>query len=177
MSADSHEPRSTRADVDAAEGDERETPAQATGMPEQPSPQLVELTRSECLSLLAATRVGRVVAVASGDRPIIRPVNYVFDSPSQSVVFRTNDGTKFHAVTRSTRASFEIDEIDANMRSGWSVIVTGVTEEVTRPSEIARLQQLGLEPWAPGSRPRWVCIGTQIVSGRRIVRGTGHAQS
>lgn len=176
MSADSHESRFTHADVDAGEGDKRETPAQAPGTPERAS-RLVELTRSECLSLLAATRVGRVVAVASGDRPMIRPVNFAFDSPSQSVVFRTNDGTKFHAVVRSARASFEIDEIDAKTRSGWSVIVTGVTEEVTRPSEIARLQQLGLGPWAPGIRPRWVRLGTQIVSGRGIVRGTGHAKS
>jgi nitroimidazol reductase NimA-like FMN-containing flavoprotein (pyridoxamine 5'-phosphate oxidase superfamily) len=176
MSADSHRPSLTHTAVDADEGSERAASTQTTGTFERPSPQLVELTRAECLSLLAATGFGRVAAIAGRDRPMIRPVNYAFDGPSQSVVFRTNDGTKFHAIVRSTRASFEIDRIDAKTRTGWSVIITGVTEEVTRPSEIARLERLGLDPWAPGSRPHWIRLAARIVSGRRIVSATTHAQ-
>jgi uncharacterized protein len=176
MTAESHDPWFTQSAVDADEGSGSAVSAQTTGTFERPSRQLVELTRAECLSLLAATGFGRVVAITAGDRPMIRPVNYVFDEPLQSVVFRTNDGTKLHAVVRSARASFEIDEIETNTRTGWSVIVTGVTEEVTRPSEIARLQRLGLDPWAPGSRPHWIRLGVRIVSGRRIVCSTPHEQ-
>ena len=46
--------------------------------------------RSAC-ELLAANGVGRL-AVNGKEAPVIRPVNYLFDEPSQSVVFRTAPG-------------------------------------------------------------------------------------
>jgi hypothetical protein len=49
------------------------------------------------------------------------------------------------------------------------VIVRGVAEEVTSPSDIRHLDALGLAPWAPGNRRRWVRIRAWTVSGRRIV--------
>jgi nitroimidazol reductase NimA-like FMN-containing flavoprotein (pyridoxamine 5'-phosphate oxidase superfamily) len=109
---------------------------------------MLELPREECLQLLAADRVGRL-AVAM-DSPIIRPVNYVFDDRSQSVAFRTADGSKFHAMLVSGNAAFEIDGIDLDSRTGWSVIIVGMTEEVTSPGELRRLDRLGLETWVPG---------------------------
>jgi nitroimidazol reductase NimA-like FMN-containing flavoprotein (pyridoxamine 5'-phosphate oxidase superfamily) len=132
--------------------------------------QMVELTRSECLSLLAANGWGRV-AVTLGGRPVIRPVNYVFDGSSQSVVFRTAHGSKFYALVHSARAAFEIDAIDEAGRFGWSVIIMGITEEVTRPIDVQRLNRLGLESWAPGPAPHWIQIRARVVSGRRIVLG------
>jgi nitroimidazol reductase NimA-like FMN-containing flavoprotein (pyridoxamine 5'-phosphate oxidase superfamily) len=130
---------------------------------------IVELTRSECLTLLASTSLGRVV-VTIGDRPIIRPVNYVFDEPSQSVVFRTGQGSKFYALVQSAVAAFEIDAIDETARCGWSVIVTGITEQVSQPVDVERLNRLGLESWAPEPKPHWIRIRARAVSGRRIVR-------
>jgi nitroimidazol reductase NimA-like FMN-containing flavoprotein (pyridoxamine 5'-phosphate oxidase superfamily) len=129
---------------------------------------MVELTRSECLTLLAATRVGRLV-VTIGATPVIRPVNYIFDGPSQSVVFRSAPGSKLYALARSARAAFEIDAIDEVTSSGWSVIIIGVTHEVTHPIEVQRLSRLGLRTWAPGSNPHWIRIRARTVSGRRIV--------
>jgi nitroimidazol reductase NimA-like FMN-containing flavoprotein (pyridoxamine 5'-phosphate oxidase superfamily) len=138
--------------------------------------ELIELTRTECLALLAATDFGRVVVTApAAHTPVIRPVNYLFDPPSESVIFRTAEGSKFHALVRSARATFEIDAIDANNRCGWSVIIAGVTEEVTRPMEVLRLDRLGLDTWAPGARPHWVRIRARTVSGRRIVLTTDDA--
>lgn len=67
-------------------------------------------------------------------------------------------GSKFHALLRSADAAFEIDGIDETSRTGWSVIVRGVTDEVTDPSEVRRLDGLGLEPWAPGPKAHWVHI-------------------
>jgi nitroimidazol reductase NimA-like FMN-containing flavoprotein (pyridoxamine 5'-phosphate oxidase superfamily) len=131
--------------------------------------QIVELTRSECLTLLASTGVGRVV-VTIADKPVIRPVNYRFDAPSQSVVFRTSRGSKFYALANSARAAFEIDAIDETARCGWSVIIMGITEEVTQPVDIQRLDRLGLESWAPEPEPHWIRIRAQVVSGRRILR-------
>lgn len=134
---------------------------------------MLELTRPECLRLLAETAVGRiVVSVAGWDHPMIRPVNYVFDTSSQSVLIRSASGSKLRALLHSSRAAFEIDWIDPAGRVGWSVIVAGVTEEIVNVAELARLNGLGFEPWAPGVKDHWICIRVNAVSGRRIARVT-----
>lgn len=130
--------------------------------------QTVELSREHCLDLLAAHSFGRLAVITATGAPIIRPVNYVFDRPSQSVVFRTARGSKLNALLRAAKAAFEIDGIDETTRSGWSVIIEGVTAEVTVPNDIGRLERLGLQPWAPGTKPHWVRIRAWTVSGRRI---------
>jgi nitroimidazol reductase NimA-like FMN-containing flavoprotein (pyridoxamine 5'-phosphate oxidase superfamily) len=130
---------------------------------------LVELSRSDCLDLLQANDFGRVVLTTDLDRtPVIRPVNYRFDVASQCVVFRTGAGTKFHALAHAANAWFEIDSIDRQTRTGWSVIIAGVTEEVTQPLEIERLDQFGPTPWAPGEHPHWIRVKARTVAGRRI---------
>jgi nitroimidazol reductase NimA-like FMN-containing flavoprotein (pyridoxamine 5'-phosphate oxidase superfamily) len=126
-----------------------------------------ELSREECLRLLAENGVGRL-SVNGKEAPVIRPVNYVFDEPSQSVVFRTAPGTKFYALLRQHTAAFEVDGLDSDERSGWSVIVVGATEEVTSPADVRRLDGLGLHQWAPGEKSHWVRIRAWTVSGRRI---------
>jgi nitroimidazol reductase NimA-like FMN-containing flavoprotein (pyridoxamine 5'-phosphate oxidase superfamily) len=128
----------------------------------------VELSRAECLRLLAGCRFGRV-ATATGGKPMIRPVNYVYDERTQSVAFRSAGGTKLHDLRHVAHATFEIDEIDPASRTGWSVIISGVPEEVTRPAEVRRLEGLGLDVWAPGPRTHWIRIGAWTVSGRKIV--------
>jgi nitroimidazol reductase NimA-like FMN-containing flavoprotein (pyridoxamine 5'-phosphate oxidase superfamily) len=127
-----------------------------------------ELSRRECLELLRSGGFGRLAVAGGGLAPVIRPVNYVFDEVSQSVVFRTASGSKFHSLVRATHAAFEVDSIDVSMRTGWSVIIVGVTEEVVGPAEVRRLGELGLEPWVPGDKHHWVRIRARTVSGRRI---------
>lgn len=133
--------------------------------------ELVEIERDECLRLLAGHSFGRL-AVSLGDgAPMIRPVNYFFDEPSQSVVFRTGEGSKFHALLRTGRdAAFEIDAHDPDRRIGWSVIILGVTHEVTSSAEIARLERLASEPYVQFAGGHWVQIRARTVSGRRIGR-------
>ena len=62
-------------------------------------------------------------------RAAIFPVNYVLDG--DTIVFRTDPGTKLGAAGRA-RASFEIDSVDREHRTGWSVVASGRLEEVTR---------------------------------------------
>lgn len=140
---------------------------------DHPTSEMLNLPRDECLRLLAANRFGRLAVAISEGAPVIRPVNYTFNEPSQSVVFRTSDGSKLYAVLQAAEAAFEIDGIDEGSRTGWSVIVCGMAEEVTNPGEIRHLDALGLSPWAPGNRRRWVRIRAWTVSGRRIVL-SGH---
>jgi len=135
-------------------------------LPEEPRSEMLTLPREECLRLLASHRFGRL-AVAM-DVPVIRPVNYVFDERSQSVAFRTADGSKFHAMLINGNAAFEIDGVDLDSRTGWSVIIVGMAEEVTKTSELRRLERLGLETWTPGHKAHWVRIRAWTVTGRRI---------
>ena len=137
----------------------------------RPSSELVDLTRDECLQLLASNSFGRLAVDMGDGAPLIRPVNYVFDDRSQAVVFRTGRGSKLHALLRSANAAFEIDGIDEPSRTGWSVVMRGVTDEIVGSTEIRRLDALGLEPWAPGANPHWMYIRAWTVSGRRIVLG------
>ena len=132
--------------------------------------QMLELDRSECLDLLASASIGRIaVTVPDWAQPVIRPVNYLFDKSSQSVLIRSGIDSKLHAVMRSANAAFEVDETDPANRIGWSVIIHGVCEEITTPSELRRIEALGLAPWAPGHKGRWIRIRTNTVSGRRLV--------
>lgn len=111
--------------------------------------EMLVLPREECLRLIADHRLGRMAVTT--DSPVIRPVNFLFDEPSQSVVFRTADGSKFHAALLAGQAAFETDAIDEGSRTGWSVIVAGKTEEVTGPSDVRRLD--ALRPECLGRRP------------------------
>jgi uncharacterized protein len=126
---------------------------------------MIELDRAECLRLLASSHFGRLGVAVGAGAPIIRPVNFVFDERSQSA-----PGTKLHALLTTRRAAFEVDGTDAGSRTGWSVIIVGVAEEVTNPIEVRRLDGLELDVWPPGDKARWVRIRAWTVSGRRIIQ-------
>lgn len=134
-----------------------------------PDATLAELGRDECLRLLADHTVGRLVVVE--DRtPLVFPVNYVLDG--DAVVIRTGTGTKLYGATRSP-VSFEVDDLDREARTGWSVVLTGVAQEVTdldRPDLVERLRDVAIEPWAPGDKPTLLRLAPAIVTGRRITR-------
>jgi nitroimidazol reductase NimA-like FMN-containing flavoprotein (pyridoxamine 5'-phosphate oxidase superfamily) len=143
-------------------------PEPAPNSAADPSQRLVELTRDECLQLLRAEHIGRVVVVTPTLQPLIRPVDYVFDDRSQAVVFRSRRGSKLSALRHAERACFEIDAENDDPGAAWSVIVTGVVETVTRADEIQRLTQLGLDTRATSESAAWLRIRTNVVSGRRL---------
>lgn len=128
------------------------------------------LTHEECVELLARERIGRLAAVAPGGGPLIRPLNYLYDGPSHSIVFRSMSGVKLYSLLHSRKAVFEIDGLESDRSSAWSVIVHGVCEEVTRPLEVARLNELGLESWAGEQARRWFRLRAGAIHGRRFRR-------
>jgi nitroimidazol reductase NimA-like FMN-containing flavoprotein (pyridoxamine 5'-phosphate oxidase superfamily) len=128
--------------------------------------ELRELSRDECARLLTEHSVGRL-AVVVGGRPLIFPVNYVFDGGS--VVFRTDDGLKLrHAPLR--RVAFEIDGFDEATGTGWSVLVQGSPFEITRADDLRaeELRRLPVAPFAPGEKAHWIEIVTHTITGRRL---------
>jgi uncharacterized protein len=124
------------------------------------------LTYPECLALLASETVGRVGTNVSA-LPVVLPVNFVLDS--KGVVFRTVEGTKFHAATAGAVLAFEVDGYDETAMTGWSVLVQGVGQVVTDLAECAGLEASGLQAWAlDGRADRWVRIPLERLSGRRF---------
>ena len=70
--------------------------------------------------------------------------------------------------------NFEVDVTDRSARSGWSVVVQGVAQELTRYDRvdvIDRLADLRIEPWAPGDKPHVVRIVPLQITGRRVRPG------
>jgi nitroimidazol reductase NimA-like FMN-containing flavoprotein (pyridoxamine 5'-phosphate oxidase superfamily) len=129
------------------------------------------LDREQCLQLLGENHFGRVAINLRSEVPLVRPVNYLFDERTQSILFRTDYGAKFQGILLASRAAFEVDEVDQERRTGWSVIVTGSVEKVTNHLELERFSHLGLETWEAGEKPHWVRIRVWTVTGRRITAG------
>lgn len=125
---------------------------------------LEELTIDDCLAGLERTPVGRLAFVVDG-KPHIIPLNYRLHEGA--VVVRTSYGTMLDAVHHQPVA-FEIDAIDAEHSSGWSVVVHGKAEEVWRPEELRAIRELPLRPWAAGERDHYVRILPTAITGRRI---------
>lgn len=121
------------------------------------------LDREQCLELLATAQLGRI-AVTSGALPSIVPVNYTL--VDEYIVIRTGRGTKLDAATRNAVVAFEADAIDPVEHTGWSVMVTGVSRELSREE----LDRVGSKPdrWAPGSAGRYIAVSTDVISGRRV---------
>ena len=124
------------------------------------------LSRDECLRLLGTAALGRV-AVTTAALPTILPVNFRFDG--RQILIRTGRGTKLDAATRRAVVAFEVDHIEPATHTGWSVVVTGVADEITDPDELDDARDPPLARWAPGPDHRIVAISTDLISGRRIM--------
>lgn len=126
------------------------------------------LRPDECLALLRKTSVGRLAFVVD-DWPVVLPINYVLDG--HDIVFRTDPGTKLSAIRWAPQVAVEVDAFQVQRRSGWSVLVHGVAEEVTDHDEIERLGGLRLTPWDAGDKRTWVRVRVVQVTGRRLPAG------
>jgi len=122
------------------------------------------LTEGEALKLAATVPVGRVV-YSRYAMPAVHLVNFRLDG--RDVVFKTRKGAKFAAAVADTVVAFEVDRIDEAGRSGWTVTLTGRSSVVTRPEEVARLEELDVDPWIP-EREHYVRVRTGTVTGRRV---------
>lgn len=128
------------------------------------------LSDHTCRELLASRDLGRI-AFPSGNDTEIFPVNYATDG--SIVVFRTGAGTKLSQST-TARVAFEVDEWDASSKVGWSVVLHGIAEEVTRGTDpfSSALRSRKVVPLAPGEHDYWIAIYPATISGRRFRRQT-----
>jgi uncharacterized protein len=127
------------------------------------------LGREQCLDLLESNHLGRV-AWQAADLPQILPVTYAMHQGS--VYFRTTPDGILSELAQPTRVALEVDELDQQTRSGWSIVLQGRTSAVSEPDALADLWAAdSLVPWAGGNRTLFICIRPDRVSGR-VVRRT-----
>lgn len=124
------------------------------------------LSRTECLSRLGASGLGRV-ATTVGSEPAIFPVNYA--RYEGGVVFRTMPGTKLATAVRGAVVAFEVDGFDPMFHTGWSVVLVGPARVVDDAAELAALGRLPVSRWTHGrGREATVHVRPERITGRKI---------
>jgi uncharacterized protein len=134
---------------------------------------LKQLTRNECLQLMASAPVGRIIYTRQA-LPVVELVNFAVDNGD--IIIRTDHSGKLAAATRGAVVAFEADSLDPERHTGWSVTIIGQSHEVIDPDDLGRLAQIGLSSWAPGDRQHFIRISPGILNGRRLsARGPDQA--
>jgi len=125
-----------------------------------------DMSRSDALDLLQRHGfVGRVAFIVDG-RSMIMPVNYLADR--DALVFCTGEGTKLSTLRGGAAVTFEVDDGRPIDHSGWSVVVEGISSEITDPEELKWLRRGPLKSWAVRPTAHWIRVPYEHVSGRRI---------
>ncbi|OBK75692.1 pyridoxamine 5'-phosphate oxidase family protein [Mycobacterium sp. 1164985.4] len=127
--------------------------------------ELEDLNRRQCLDLLQGVRVGRLVFTEDA-LPAVQPVN--FRLWRDDVVIRVAGGPKLAAATDNQVVAFQSDELDADLRTGWSVTVVGHAEPITDVDELLEVAGTFIQPWVDGRRDHFVRIRTEKMTGRRF---------
>lgn len=117
------------------------------------------LSQDECRHLLRGHSLGRVSWAAAGGIQVM-PVSYAYTE--DRIVLRTAVGSALSKLLEPQQVGFEIDDLDPETQTGWSVLVHGISG----PGEAA--EGALTEPWAPGDRPVVVAITPSDFSGRAI---------
>ncbi len=124
------------------------------------------LSPAECRELLEGGVVGRL-AMATPVGPRIVPVNYAVHG--DAIVFRTAPYSELSTYGWDTDLAFEVDHIDYDTHSGWSVVAMGRACVVDDPDEVQRIRATwDPRPWAPGSRNLYVKVVWRELSGVRL---------
>jgi hypothetical protein len=132
---------------------------------DEPPALLDDLVEEVCWRLIAGGEVARIAFVVDG-RPELLPINY--ELMGDTVVLRTGEGSMLHSLGEGSRVVLEIDAVDSTNRTGWSVLVHGVTREIG--DDLLPAVGNSLRPWAPGSKERWLWLVPDSITGRAISR-------
>ena len=129
-----------------------------------------ELSETDCKELLAQHTAGRVGFMAP-EGPQILPVTYQYRNGS--VIFRTSPYGPLAGLIRRTSVAFEIDSIDEQDKSGWSVLLLGFAEAMAHDYLLTTAWETGPVPWADGVRNLFIEITPRKISGRSIRSAAG----
>jgi nitroimidazol reductase NimA-like FMN-containing flavoprotein (pyridoxamine 5'-phosphate oxidase superfamily) len=133
------------------------------GSPALPPPHRV-LSDARCRQLLAEHHIGRI-AWNGADGLQLLPVSYALHHGA--VVFRTSPYGVLSELVRPVDVIFEVDELDSESRTGWSVVVTGRAQAVAEPRDLVELWTVdGVTPWAAGVRTLFIEVTPRQITGR-----------
>lgn len=122
---------------------------------------------------LASTRsVGRLAHMRDGEI-FIFPVNYIIDD--EKVFIRTGEDSMVLSASRKPEGSFafEVDDLIAWSKTGWSVLIQGQLTEVTKTDRLPHAMMHRLQPWAGGVREHVLRLDPHSISGRSITARPG----
>jgi nitroimidazol reductase NimA-like FMN-containing flavoprotein (pyridoxamine 5'-phosphate oxidase superfamily) len=127
--------------------------------------ELVELSRDECLHLLATGNIGRVI-VTEGALPAAHTVTYLLDG--EEIIFRTGSKSKLAAATRHQVVGFQADHVDLQTHTGWSVLGVGQADEIVDPIRLSDLADRLPADWVPDGAVDVLAIPMQRLTGRLL---------
>jgi nitroimidazol reductase NimA-like FMN-containing flavoprotein (pyridoxamine 5'-phosphate oxidase superfamily) len=113
---------------------------------------------------MALKDVGRVAWAKEDRRVVVYPVNFALDG--DDIVFRAAEGPHLDELTAGQPLTFQVDDNEPAVRTGWSVLAHGRPEIVTDEREADRLRSL-VQPWS-GARPVVIRLRVEELTGRRI---------
>ena len=128
---------------------------------------LVFLSAERCAEFLAGAELGRLGVIVDG-RPEIFPVNHVYDWESGAITFPVHAGAKMRGSLEWPWVAFEVDGIDLEHNTGWSVAVVGKAEEIADRETLTRLSNERHVLWGEGVGASWIRIVPSKVTGRQI---------
>jgi len=127
--------------------------------------EMIELSLAECREYLDRGGVGRLAFVTPKGLRIV-PLNYATNA--NAIVFRTVPDSELGTYGEGVEAVFEIDEIDHESESGWSVVAFGRLE---RPSDADEVWDIhgwrNPTPWS-GHRNFHMKLRWSTLTGRRV---------
>lgn len=128
---------------------------------------LTPLDEAECRHLLASTTAGRLAWSEDG-QVLILPVAHAVHG--QDLLVRTEPGTPLAALRPGVAVAFEVDDLDADTRTGWDVVVRGTVSRTRTCSTAEEAVEAGAPErvWAPGDRRHVITITMTSLSGRAV---------
>jgi nitroimidazol reductase NimA-like FMN-containing flavoprotein (pyridoxamine 5'-phosphate oxidase superfamily) len=128
------------------------------------------LDPTECMELVRQEVVGRLGVIVDG-RPEIHPVNFAV--AGEEVLIRTDQGTKLRSALRGP-VVFEVDRIDPETHTGWSVMLHGTAQLTSAREGRSGSQNRVLRSWREAELPNLLRVVPKRVTGRRISTPTTH---
>ena len=126
-----------------------------------------QLSRAACKELLNEVNVGRIVFVDESG-PCALPVNYGL--VGDEIVFRIGQQSRLRHLLRD-QVAFEVDHMEPDAASGWSVLARGTAREVPIeqvPELVKQMKETLPRPWAEGAHNVWVVLEPQEITGRKL---------
>lgn len=138
-------------------------------MSETPGPgRFAALDESECLELLRSQLVGRVAFTdqtgSDGGAVMVLPVAYTVADESLIGMVTGAGGILATLRAPGRPVGFEIDDVDIETATGWSVLASCRTETIEHELVAS------LRPWAGGERDLPIGLRIERLSGRIVSR-------